>query len=148
MFFLYFLIGFRVKILKDCNELEIEPVLSEETKPFDEQAVTEMVAAFYRKVQQDDLIGPMYPDNDWEGAEKRLRDFLIYRFGGSDRYIQERGHPRLGMRHAPFKIGPAERDRWLELMRSAMEEAKVPKEQLLNLEVFFGQVAEFLRNQE
>ena len=115
---------------------------------FTEQQCTEMVAAFYRRVRNDDLIGPMYPDQDWEGAEQRLRDFLIFRFGGSDRYIQQRGHPRLRMRHAPFKIGIAERDRWLELMNQAMDESNVSKESRLNLKVFFEQVADFMRNVE
>lgn len=105
-----------------------------------------MVAAFYRRVRKDDVIGPMYPDDDWSGAEQRLRDFLIYRFGGSDRYIQDRGHPRLGMRHSPFKIGIEQRDRWLELMKQAIAENNVPKNRRLELEVFFGQVADFLRN--
>ena len=66
-----------------------------------DQQISDLTAAFYRRVREDDLIGPMYPDDDWSGAEQRLRDFLIFRFGGSDRYIQERGHPRLRMRHAP-----------------------------------------------
>lgn len=114
---------------------------------FGEKEVADMVAAFYGLVRTDPLIGPMYPDQDWEGAEQRLRDFLIYRFGGSNRYIQERGHPRLGMRHAPFKIGIAERDRWLELMSSAMKETNVPASVSLNLKVFFENVADFLRNQ-
>lgn len=114
---------------------------------FGEPEISNMVAAFYRRVREDDLLGPMYPPDDWDGAEQRLRDFLIYRFGGSDRYIQERGHPRLGMRHAPFKIGLAERDRWLQLMEEAMQETKVPNRQILNVKVFFNQVANFLRNQ-
>lgn len=105
-----------------------------------------MVASFYQKVRADDLIGPMYPQDDWEGAEERLREFLIYRFGGSDRYIQKRGHPRLGMRHAPFDIGIAERDRWLQLMDSAMQETGVPKNKILEIKVFFQQVANFLAN--
>jgi len=108
--------------------------------------ISDLTAAFYRRVREDDLIGPMYPDDDWPGAEQRLRDFLIYRFGGSDKYIQDRGHPRLRMRHAPFKIGIAERDRWLELMFAAIEEAEIPKDQVLNLRMFFQQVADFLRN--
>ena len=112
-----------------------------------EQQVTDMVAAFYRKVREDDLIGPMYPQDDWDGAEKRLRDFLIYRFGGSDRYIQERGHPRLGMRHAPFQVGAAQRDRWLQLMKEAMKEASIDQTEQDGLNAFFGHVAEFLRNQ-
>ena len=113
---------------------------------FGEAEITDLVAAFYRRVRTDDLIGPMYPDNDWEGSEKRLRDFLIYRFGGSDRYIQERGHPRLRMRHAPFSIGIPERDRWLELMAAAMKETNVPGSVSLNLKTFFEQVADFMRN--
>ena len=143
--------------VRQLNQLEyvfhietFEPVSMDELQNqagLSEQGITQMVAAFYQRVQTDELIGPMYPNSDWEGAEKRLRDFLIYRFGGSDRYIQERGHPRLGMRHAPFKIGVAERDRWLELMKLAMEETQVPDTASLNLKVFFDQIAEFLRNQ-
>ncbi|MFK7769302.1 MAG: globin [Mariniblastus sp.] len=117
-----------------------------ELPAFGEKEVSDIVAAFYRRVREDDLIGPMYPPDDWEGAEERLRGFLIYRFGGSDRYIKERGHPRLRMRHAPFKIGIAERDRWLELMEQAIKEANIDSSQTLNLKVFFEQVAEFLRN--
>jgi hemoglobin len=112
-----------------------------------EQGIADLVAAFYRRVRKDDLIGPMYPDDDWEGAEQRLAGFLIYRFGGSDDYIQKRGHPRLRMRHAPFAIGVAQRDRWLELMQAAMDEVAVPKEIYLNLKTFFEQVADFMRNQ-
>ncbi len=112
---------------------------------FGEAEVTAMVAAFYRRVRNDDVIGPMYPQEDWDGAERRLRDFLIYRFGGSDRYIQERGHPRLGMRHMDFKIGVQERDRWLELMDQAIEEVKVPGNRLLEIKSFFQQVANFLQ---
>ncbi len=80
-----------------------------------------LVAAFYERVKTDDLIGRMYPPEDWEGAKVRLRDFLIQRFGGPTRYSDQRGHPRLRMRHAPFSIGPAERDRWLELMQGAIK---------------------------
>lgn len=115
---------------------------------FGEVEITALVAAFYRRIRTDDLIGPMYPDDDWEGSEKRLRDFLIFRFGGSDRYIQERGHPRLRMRHAPFSIGIPERDRWLELMADAMKETNVPGSVSLNLKTFFEQVADFMRNRE
>jgi len=115
---------------------------------FGEAEITDLVAAFYRRIRTDDLIGPMYPDDDWEGSEKRLRDFLIFRFGGSDRYIQERGHPRLRMRHAPFSIGIPERDRWLELMAEAMKETNVPGSVSLNLKTFFEQVADFMRNRD
>lgn len=120
-----------------------EPEIS---NAFDEQKITEMVAAFYRRVREDEIIGPMYPEDDWAGAEQRLRDFLVYRFGGSDRYIRERGHPRLGMRHAGFRIDLAARERWLALMQEAIEEVDVPKNERLNVQSFFQQVAEFLRN--
>ncbi|TLD68492.1 globin [Phragmitibacter flavus] len=113
-----------------------------------DEKITRMVGAFYARVKDDDLIGPMYPDDDWEGAEKRLRDFLIYRFGGPDTYIRERGHPRLRGRHLPFKIGVAERDRWLDLMGQAMREAEVPVEVAPVLGAFFAQIADFMRNTE
>ena len=111
-----------------------------------EEGLTRLVAAFYRRIRTDDLIGPMYPPDDWENAEKRLRDFLIYRFGGSDRYIQERGHPRLRGRHMPFAIGLAEAERWLKLMREAMAETSVPQDIALSLDDFFAMVADSMRN--
>ena len=111
-----------------------------------EDGIREMVAAFYRRVRTDDLIGPIYPDNDWEGAEERLAEFLLFRLGGSNTYIEKRGHPRLKMRHQPFQIGTAERDRWLELMKAAMEETKIPAAARAFLDPFFAQVADFLRN--
>ena len=111
-----------------------------------EDGFQKVTAAFYRRVKDDDLIGPMYPDQDWEGAEKRLADFLIFRFGGPPRYIEERGHPRLRMRHAPFPIGEAERDRWLKLMGEAMDECKVSETARSVLDPFFAQVADFMRN--
>ncbi len=111
-----------------------------------EQGVTDLVSAFYRRVKGDDLIGPMYPDQDWEGSEKRLRDFLLFRFGINDQYIQDRGHPRLRMRHMPFSIGSPESQRWQELMVEAMEEIEVDEEAQELLRAFFSQVADFMRN--
>jgi hemoglobin len=113
-----------------------------------ENGFNRLVAAFYRRVREDDLIGPMYPPDDWEGAEKRLADFLIFRFGGSARYVEERGHPRLRMRHVSFAIGEAERDRWLELMSGAMDEVALAGAARANLGAFFDQVADFMRNRE
>lgn len=112
-----------------------------------ENGIRQMVAAFYRRVRHDALIGPMYPKDDWEGSEERLADFLLFRLGGSTRYLETRGHPKLRMRHITFKIGLAERDRWLELMTAAMEETAVPAEAREFLEPFFAQVADFMRNQ-
>jgi len=111
-----------------------------------EDGFQRLTTAFYQRVKDDDLIGPMYPDQDWAGAEKRLADFLIFRFGGPPRYIEERGHPRLRMRHAPFSIGEAERDRWLEMMSAALDEVAVSAESRTILDGFFAQVADFMRN--
>jgi hemoglobin len=67
----------------------------------------------------------MYPPEDIEGARIRLRDFLIQRFGGPGRYSEQRGHPRLRMRHGPFVINSAAAERWLTIMRSAMKEVGI-----------------------
>ncbi|MES2474831.1 MAG: globin [Verrucomicrobiota bacterium] len=112
-----------------------------------EDGIRRMVAEFYRQVRQDDLLGPMYPADDWEGAEERLAGFLIFRLGGSTHYVETRGHPRLRMRHMPFRIGVAERDRWLELMTAAMDETSVPDEARAFLIPFFEMVADSMRNQ-
>lgn len=112
-----------------------------------EDTLRALVSAFYRRAKQDDLVGAMYPPDDWEGSEKRLADFLIYRFGGSDRYIQERGHPRLRGRHMPFAIDSKARDRWLQMMSESMEEVKIPEDLQEVLHAFFFQIADFMRNQ-
>ncbi|MEM6279140.1 MAG: globin, partial [Verrucomicrobiota bacterium] len=112
-----------------------------------EEGFAPLVAAFYRRVKKDELVGKMYPDDDWQGAEDRLRQFMEFRFGISQRYILERGHPRLRMRHMPFRIGEAERDRWLEMMNEAMDEIDLSGEPREALGAFFAQVADFMRNQ-
>ena len=111
-----------------------------------EEGFRRLVAAFYRRVPGDDLLGPMYPEGDFAGAEERLCGFLLFRFGGVRRYVEERGHPRLRMRHAPFAIGEAERDRWLQLMGEAVRETEVPAEAAEPLMEFFAGVADFMRN--
>jgi hemoglobin len=93
-----------------------------------EEGFRALIGAFYRQVRTDDILGPIYPPNDLDGAEERLRDFLIFRFGGPERYIQTRGHPRLRMRHAPFPVDRAGRDRWLQLMQNALNETGVTGE--------------------
>jgi len=105
-----------------------------------------MVAGFYRRVRGDDLIGPMYPDDDWEGSEERLRRFLRFRLLGEQEYLLRRGHPRLRGRHMPFAIGEAERDRWLQLMGEAMDEVGVSGPARAGLDGFFAQLADFMRN--
>jgi len=108
----------------------------------------QLVAAFYRRVKTDDIMAPMYPDDDWAGAEARLAGFLCFRFGGDQQYILDRGHPRLRMRHAPFPVGPAARNRWVKLMEEAMTETKVPDDVRQILEPFFEQTATFMMNKE
>jgi len=105
-----------------------------------------LVAAFYRQIPGDDVLGPLYPADDFEGAEQRLRDFLIYRFGGPTTYIEQRGHPRLRLRHAPFPIGLAASDRWLQLMDRAFTEAALDQEAEQVLRGFFAHMARFLMN--
>ena len=112
-----------------------------------EEGFEKLIAAFYRRIPHDDILGPMYAeDNDLAGAEQRLRDFLIFRFGGPPRYIEQRGHPRLRMRHARFPIGQAARDRWMELMNAALAEAAFPAETEAQLRAFFESTATFLVN--
>lgn len=105
-----------------------------------------MVAAFYRRVPSDPILGPMYPAHDLVGAENRLADFLIQRFGGSDAYSRRRGHPRLRMRHAGFPIDEAARDRWVALMTAAIEEVELDQRVRAKVVEFLAGVATFLRN--
>jgi hemoglobin len=105
-----------------------------------------LIAAFYRQVPSDDILGPMYPAADIAGAEQRLRDFLIGRFGGPQRYIEERGHPRLRMRHMPFAVDTAARERWLQLMTNALDEVRFPPDVDALLRDFFHGVSAMLIN--
>jgi hemoglobin len=91
-----------------------------------EDGFTRLVAAFYAQVPDDDILGPMYPRQDLAGAEQRLRDFLVFRFGGPSRYLEQRGHPRLRARHAPFPVDARARDRWVSLMDRALDRAMLP----------------------
>jgi hemoglobin len=88
----------------------------------------------------------MYPAHDLAAAEVRLRDFLVGRFGGPPRYIEQRGHPRLRMRHMPFAIDRAARDRWMELMSRALDQAALDAEAAALLREFLGAMATFMIN--
>lgn len=121
------------------EESELYSVLGEE-------GFRRLVAAFYRQIPGDEVLGPLYPQNDFAGAEERLRDFLIFRFGGPQRYIEQRGHPRLRMRHAPFPVDQAARDRWMKLMNAALDEVAAPapvRQVLLN---YFDSTATAMMN--
>lgn len=84
-----------------------------------------LVADFYAGVADDPLLRPLYPD-DLAPAERRLRLFLIQYWGGPGTYSQERGHPRLRMRHVAWRVGLAERDAWLRHMAAALERRQLP----------------------
>ena len=113
-----------------------------------EDGFSRLVGAFYAQVPDDEILGPMYPKHDLHGAEVRLRDFLIGRCGGPPRYMEQRGHPRLRMRHAPFAINQAARDRWMRLMDQAMIEAELPDDVTPLLREFLDGVATFMINRE
>lgn len=82
-----------------------------------------LVDAFYDGIETDKVLLPLYPEgSETTGARQRLALFLIQYWGGPDTYMQERGHPRLRMRHNPFVIGASERDHWLMHMAAAIEQ--------------------------
>lgn len=114
-----------------------------------EDVFNRIVHGFYTRMRSDDLIGPMYPSDDWEGAEDRLRMFLVQYWGGPRTYSEQRGHPRLRMRHMPFSIGEAERDRWLEIMSASLADISdedLPRPQREAMWNHMVQVADMLIN--
>ena len=80
-----------------------------------------LVGRFYEGVATDPVLKPMYPADDWDGAIARLTGFLEQYWGGPGTYSEQRGHPRLRMRHNPFKVNPDARDRWLAHMGAAVD---------------------------
>ena len=111
-----------------------------------EDGFERLIAAFYDQVPGDSVLGPLYPANDLAGAHIRLRDFLIYRFGGPVRYIENRGHPRLRLRHAPFPIGEQAREHWLRLMSEALDRAQIAEVPRQVLWKFFEATATAMMN--
>jgi hemoglobin len=110
-----------------------------------------LVEVFYDGVATDPVLLPLYPEApDLSGARHRLRGFLIQYWGGPTTYSDERGHPRLRMRHMPFHVGPTERDHWLEHMSGAVErvcsESGVGDDIAAELLAYFVPAAEHLRN--
>lgn len=112
-----------------------------------------LVDRFYEGVADDPVLLPLYPEApDLVGARHRLTLFLVQYWGGPTTYSDERGHPRLRMRHLPFHIGPAERDRWLVHMTAAVEAScaelptEVAEEVRHRLLAYFVPAAEHLRN--
>jgi hemoglobin len=105
-----------------------------------------LISRFYAGVRTDPVLIPLYPEDDWEGAQQRFRSFLEQYWGGPTTYSQERGHPRLRMRHAPFAIGPAERDAWLSHMRDAVDSLELPPEQHATLWNYLESAAHSMQN--
>jgi hemoglobin len=90
------------------------------------EAFVRLVDAFYRGVADDEVLRPMYPEEDLGPAKERLTLFLEQYWGGPTTYSAQRGHPRLRMRHAAFHVDPDARDRWLAHMRVAVDELDLP----------------------
>jgi len=107
-----------------------------------------LVRRFYEGVAMDPVLRPLYPEADLAGARHRLTLFLIQYWGGPRTYEEERGHPKLRIRHAPFAIGPAERDRWLVHMRAAIVKLAPAPAIAAELEEYMAMAAEAMRNRE
>ena len=108
-----------------------------------------LVDRFYEGVAADPDLLRVYPrPDDLSGARHRLTLFLAQYWGGPSTYNDERGHPRLRMRHSPFEIGPAERDAWLRHMREAVAFAGPPPAVAARLLAYFDLAAEAMRNRE
>ena len=135
--------------LNVLQPLSTEPVSPDQIYSLiGEDGIARLIAAFYRQIPDDDLLAPMYPKDELSESEVRLREFLVFRFGGPLRYIERRGHPRLRMRHAPFPIDQRARDRWVMLMDRALTQAALPDNVTEALRAFFAEVATFLINRE
>jgi hemoglobin len=107
-----------------------------------------LVERFYAAVPTDPVLAAIYPDTDLRPARRWLTLFLIQYWGGPTTYDDERGHPRLRMRHAPFSIGPEARDRWLFHMRAAVAEMAPGPDVAADLERYFTAAAEAMRNRD
>lgn len=105
-----------------------------------------LVDAFYEGVAADPELRAMYPEQDLGPAADRLRMFLEQYWGGPTTYSQERGHPRLRMRHAPFAVTPTMRDHWLHHMRAAMDRVSMPEAEAAALWAYFEHAANFMIN--
>lgn len=105
-----------------------------------------LVGRFYDAVATDSILRPLYPEAELSGAQRRLTLFLAQYWGGPRTYDDERGHPRLRMRHAPFVIDGAARDRWLTLMRAALAAEAPPQDVAAQLDAYLEMAAEAMRN--
>ena len=109
------------------------------------QTFQQLAAAFYQQVAHDPLLREMFPD-DLQQPIEHLALFLAQRFGGPGTYSQQRGHPRLRMRHLPFRIGHAERDAWVRHMLAALNEVGIQDPARRLMRCYFEDSATFLIN--
>lgn len=112
-----------------------------------EETFRRLVRVFYDGVRSDPLLRPLYPEEELDAAEERLALFLMQYWGGPRTYSEQRGHPRLRMRHAPFPIGVAERDAWLANMRAAVDAIELDEEHEATLWAYLVHAADSMRNQ-
>ena len=112
-----------------------------------EETFHRLVGRFYAGVREDPILRPLYPEDELDAAEVRLRMFLVQYWGGPRTYSEQRGHPRLRMRHAPFAIGTAERDAWIRNMREAVDSLELPPEQDETLWRYLEMAANSMQNQ-
>jgi len=113
-----------------------------------EPTFTRLVHGFYLRVADDPVLRPLYPEEDLGPAEERFRLFLMQYWGGPTTYSDQRGHPRLRMRHAPFAIGPEARDAWLNAMGASLLELDLPEEHGEVLWQYLVNTAYAMQNQD
>ena len=111
-----------------------------------EETFRRIVSRFYEQVAVDEILRPLYPEEDLGPAAERLTLFLIQYWGGPHTYSDQRGHPRLRMRHAPFRISPIERDAWLKNMRIAVDEQQLPEQYQAQLWSYLEMAAQSMLN--
>jgi len=124
--------------------------VSEETSFYDEiggfETFRRIVAKFYQGVAADEVLRPMYPEDDLGPAEERFLLFLVQYWGGPTTYSERRGHPRLRMRHAPFPVNLDARDRWLRHFRAALDDVGLTPEQDARFWEYVTHAATFMVN--
>lgn len=105
-----------------------------------------IVSTFYAGVAEDEVLRPLYPEEDLGPAEERFLLFLVQYWGGPTTYSEQRGHPRLRMRHAPFAVNPEARDRWLHHFRAGLDAADLTPEQDTRFWEYVTHAAQFMVN--
>ena len=108
--------------------------------------VAKIVDRFYEEVATDEVLRPIYPEQDLRPAAERFTMFLVQYWGGPTTYSERRGHPRLRMRHAPFKVTPTARDHWLRCFRAGLDATNLTPEQDAQFWDYVTHAAQFMVN--